>query len=156
MPQAIFLADTSIARNIAFGQQSEQIDMVRVAAAAKTAQLADFVETLPDGYDTVIGERGTRLSGGQRQRLGLARAIYKQAPVLVLDEATSALDDVTEAAVMEALESLSGSGLTILMIAHRLSTVARCDIVARLERGRLVALGTYAEVVGNIPHSGGL
>jgi ABC-type multidrug transport system fused ATPase/permease subunit len=147
VPQTIFLADTSIARNIVFGDPSEQIDHARVAAAVKVAQLEEFVATLPDGYDTVVGERGTRLSGGQRQRLGIARAIYKQAPVLILDEATSALDDATEAAVMQSLETLSGTGLTVVIIAHRLSTVARCDIVARLEKGRLVACGSYAEVV---------
>lgn len=157
VPQAIFLADTSIARNIAFGGPAEPIDTERVVSAARTAQLHEFVETLPEGYGTFVGERGIRLSGGQRQRLGLARAIYKQAPVLILDEATSALDDVTEAAVMESLEALGGKdGRTIIMIAHRLSTVARCDIVARLEKGRLVALGTYSEVVANIPHSGDL
>ena len=153
VPQAIFLADTSIARNIAFGDPSEAIDTARCIAAARTAQLHDFVQTLPQGYDTFVGERGIRLSGGQRQRLGLARAIYKQAPVLVLDEATSALDDVTEAAVMESLEALGDEDRTVVMIAHRLSTVARCDLVARLENGRLVALGTYAEVVGHISHS---
>ena len=155
VPQAIFLADTSVARNIAFGGPAEPVDMDRVVSAARTAQLHEFVETLPEGYDTFVGERGIRLSGGQRQRLGLARAIYKQAPVLILDEATSALDDVTEAAVMESLEALGGKdGRTVIMIAHRLSTVARCDLVARLEKGCLVALGTYSEVVANIPHSG--
>jgi ATP-binding cassette subfamily B protein len=158
VPQAIFLADSSIARNIAFFRgPTEPVDMDRIVSAAKTAQLHEFVETLPDGYDTFVGERGIRLSGGQRQRLGLARAIYKQAPVLILDEATSALDDATEAAVMKSVEALGGrDGRTIIIIAHRLSTVARCDMIARLEQGRLVALGTYSEVVGNISHSANL
>jgi ATP-binding cassette subfamily B protein len=154
VPQSIFLADTSIARNIAFSDPGEPIDMDRAVAAASAAQLHEFVETLPDGYETVIGERGIRLSGGQRQRLGLARAIYKTVPVLILDEATSALDDQTEAAVMRSLESLvRNEGRTILMIAHRLSTVARCDRVVRLEKGRVTSIGSYSEVVDNIPIS---
>ena len=154
VPQSIFLADASIARNIAFSDPGEPIDIQRTGAAARAAQLHQFVETLPEGYETVIGERGIRLSGGQRQRLGLARALYKSAPVLILDEATSALDDETEAAVMESLDALvRKDGLTILMIAHRLSTVARCDKVVRLEKGRVVATGSYSEVVDNIPNS---
>ncbi len=153
VPQAIFLADTTIARNIAFGAPAAAVDMPRVIEAATKAQLHDFVASLPDGYDTPVGERGIRLSGGQRQRLGIARAIYKQAPVLVLDEATSALDDATEGAVMQALDALGEEGRTVIMIAHRLSTVARCDIVVRLENGRLVELGSYDDVVGSTPHS---
>ncbi|HEU5285314.1 MAG TPA: ABC transporter ATP-binding protein, partial [Sphingomicrobium sp.] len=104
VPQSIFLADSSIARNIAFGVPEADIDRERVAAAAAAAQLDAFIESLPGGYDSPVGERGVRLSGGQRQRLGIARAIYKDAPVLVLDEATSALDQDTEAAVMAALD----------------------------------------------------
>jgi ATP-binding cassette subfamily B protein len=153
VPQAIFLADTSVARNIAAGAPSEPMDMALIEAAARTAQLHEFVESLPEGYETLVGERGVRLSGGQRQRLGLARAIYKRAPVLVLDEATSALDDITEAAVMHSLEELGEHGRTVIMIAHRLSTVARCDVVARLEKGRLAEVGSYAEVLGDTPHS---
>jgi ABC-type multidrug transport system fused ATPase/permease subunit len=137
VPQAIFLADTTIAQNIAFGVLPERVDGARVRAAAATAQVHEFVTSLPEGYLTRVGERGIRLSGGQRQRLGIARAIYKGSPVLVLDEATSALDDVTEAAVMEALETLGEEGRTIIVIAHRLSTLARCDLLVRLENGRL-------------------
>jgi ATP-binding cassette subfamily B protein len=137
--QSIFLADTSIARNIAFGRAEHEIDMDRVAEAARRARLADFVETLPNGYETRVGERGIGLSGGQRQRLGLARALYKGAPVLVLDEATSALDQATEAEVLESLGALSDEGLTIVMIAHRLSPVFPCDLVVRLEEGRIVS-----------------
>jgi ABC-type multidrug transport system fused ATPase/permease subunit len=151
VPQAIFLADTNIAQNIAFGVAAELIDHERVRAAAATAQLHAFVVSLPDGYATTVGERGIRLSGGQRQRLGIARAIYKQTPVLVLDEATSALDDVTEAAVMEALEALGDEGRTIIIIAHRLSTLARCGLLVRLDDGRVVLTGSYAEVVGLLP-----
>jgi ABC-type multidrug transport system fused ATPase/permease subunit len=151
VPQAIFLADTSIAQNIAFGVPPELIDQKRVRAAAATAQLDDFVASLPDEYATTVGERGIRLSGGQRQRLGIARAIYKQTPVLVLDEATSALDDVTEAAVMEALEALGDEGRTIVIIAHRLSTLARCGLLVRIDDGRVAITGSYAEVAGLLP-----
>ena len=153
VPQAIFLADASIARNIAFGIAEDAIDLARVTEAAKKAQLDEFIEALPEGYDTHVGERGVRLSGGQRQRLGIARAIYKQAPVLVLDEATSALDDATEAAVMHALDRLGEEGRTIILIAHRMSTVSRADLVVRLEGGRVTELGSYAEVVGGTPQA---
>jgi len=151
VPQAIFLADASIERNIAFGVPADAIDRKRVIDAARKAQLDEFVHALPEGYDTHVGERGVRLSGGQRQRLGIARAIYKEASVLVLDEATSALDDATEAAVMEALDQLGDEGRTIILIAHRLSTVSRADIVVRLDNGRLAELGSYAEVIGGTP-----
>jgi ABC-type multidrug transport system fused ATPase/permease subunit len=124
------------------------IDMRRVTQAAAAAQLDEFIVSLPDGYETSVGERGARLSGGQRQRLGIARAIYKDAPVLVLDEATTALDHDTEVAVIEALDRLGGEGRTVVIIAHRRSTVEHCDLVARLENGRLVELGTFAEVFG--------
>jgi ABC-type multidrug transport system fused ATPase/permease subunit len=153
VPQAIFLADTTIARNIAFGVAEDRVDLARVIEAGKKAQLDEFVDALPDGYQTRVGERGIRLSGGQRQRLGIARAIYKQAPVLVLDEATSALDDATETAVMQALDQLGREGRTIIMIAHRLSTISRADIVVRLDGGELTQLGTYAAVVGGTPQS---
>jgi len=148
VPQAIFLADTTIERNIAFGVPSEQIDHSRVRSAAAAAQLHDFVASLSDGYETSIGERGIRLSGGQRQRLGIARAIYKQSPVLVLDEATSALDEGTEAAVMASLQALGEEGRTTFIIAHRLSTLAHCDLLVRLDEGRVVDSGNYGEVVG--------
>jgi ATP-binding cassette, subfamily B, bacterial PglK len=137
VPQSVFLADTSIQRNIAFGVAPEQIDLARIKRAAATAQLHEFVQSLPDAYDTSVGERGIRLSGGQRQRLGIARAIYKQAPVLVLDEATSALDEATEAAVMDALVKLGEAGRTIIIIAHRLSTLARANRLVQLEGGRM-------------------
>jgi ATP-binding cassette subfamily B protein len=109
-----------------------------VEAAIETAQLADFVAELPHGLATRIGERGVRLSGGQPQRLALARAIYRDKPVLVLDEATSALDDATEEAVLNALDRLQRRGVTIVIIAHRSSTLAGCDLIVRLEAGRTV------------------
>jgi len=134
VPQSIYLADSSIAENIAFGVPRDQIDLARVQQAAAQAQIASFIEASPEGYDSFVGERGIRLSGGQRQRIGMARALYKQARVLVFDEATSALDTDTEAAVMEAIEGLSRD-LTLVMIAHRLSTLSRCDRVIELANG---------------------
>jgi ABC-type multidrug transport system fused ATPase/permease subunit len=141
--QVIFLADASIAANIALGAR---LDMGRTRRAAETAQLTDFIDSLPDGFDTRVGERGARLSGGQRQRLGLARAIYKDAPVLVLDEATSALDEATEAAFLDALDKLSAEGRTIIVVAHRRSTVEGCDLIVRLDHGRLVETGSYEQM----------
>lgn len=135
VPQSIFLADASIADNIAFGVDPAAINHERVRNAAQQAALADFVESLPQGYETRVGERGVRLSGGQRQRIGIARALYKQASVLVFDEATSALDMETETAVMEAIEELPAD-LTVLIIAHRLTTVENCDEIVTLEDGR--------------------
>jgi ABC-type multidrug transport system fused ATPase/permease subunit len=140
VPQSIYLADSSIAENIAFGLPRDQIDIARVHEAAEQAQIACFIESTQEGYDSFVGEMGIRLSGGQRQRVGIARALYKQAPVLVFDEATSALDNVTEEAVMAAVKGLSKQ-LTIVMIAHRLSTVQHCDRVIRLEQGRVVGVG---------------
>lgn len=146
VPQSIFLADTSIARNIAFGVAEPEVELDRVVAAAATAQLDEFITSLPEGYDTMVGERGVRLSGGQRQRLGIARAIYKQVPVLILDEATSALDDETEAAVLATIGNLQRQGRTIVIIAHRLSAVERADTIVRIDKGRVAQCGTFAEV----------
>jgi ATP-binding cassette subfamily B protein len=136
VPQAIYLADDSIAANIAFGVRRGDVDMDRVRACAEAAHVARFVAGLPDGYATFVGERGIRLSGGQRQRIGIARALYKQASVLILDEATSALDDATEAAVIASIAAL-GPDITLLMIAHRRTTLEGCDRIVRVEKGRL-------------------
>ena len=152
VPQSVFLADTTIARNVAFGIEPGDIDDERVRAAATTAQLHDFVESLADGYQTPVGERGIRLSGGQRQRLGIARAIYKQSPVLVLDEATSALDEVTEAAVMDSLSALSEEGRTIIIIAHRKSTLASCEQLLRIENHRAWVTGSDEELAALSRH----
>jgi len=149
VPQSIFLADSTIARNIALGLPDIPPDRKQIMEAAKKAQLHDFVLSLPAGYETTVGERGVRLSGGQRQRLGLARAIYKGAPVMILDEATSALDDETEAAVIASLEALRREGRTIVIVAHRASTIRNCDLVARLDRGRLVEIGRFEEIVSS-------
>lgn len=150
VPQSIYLADTTLAENIAFGIPREFIDMKRVQNAARQAQIADFIESRPEGYDAVVGERGIRLSGGQRQRIGIARALYKQANVLVFDEATSALDNATEQAVMGTIEGLNRD-LTILLIAHRLSTIRRCDNIVEIDRGRVIAQGTYQQLLESSP-----
>ncbi len=152
VPQDIFLTDDTIAANIAFGYGDEERDMDRVREAAEKADVLDFIERLPEGFATKVGERGIRLSAGQKQRIGIARALYKQATVLILDEATSALDDQTEAAVMESVASLDRE-LTVIMIAHRLSTVAVCDTVYRLDGGRIRQSGSYQEVVRGRPEA---
>lgn len=146
VPQTIFLTDSSIAENIAFGVPKEQIDFSRLQKAAEQAQINSFIETSLEGYNTFVGERGVRLSGGQRQRIGIARALYRQANVIVLDEATSALDTSTERAVMKSLEGLSRE-LTLVMIAHRLSTIQRCDRVIRLESGVVTAQGPPDQIL---------
>ena len=146
VPQTIFLTDDTLRRNVAFGLPEIQIDEMAVRRAIKDAQLEEFVAGLPDGLETIVGERGIRLSGGQRQRIGIARALYHDPAVLVLDEATSALDTETEKSVMQAVMALQHSK-TILVVAHRLSTVAHCDRLYRLEHGRVVAEGTPLEVL---------
>ena len=145
IPQHIYLTDDSVAANIAFGISNKSISMEQVIASAKAAHLHDFILELPDGYETTVGERGIRLSGGQRQRMGIARALYHNPDVLVMDEATSALDNITEKAVMEAIQDLSGSK-TIIMIAHRLSTVRNCDKIFLMEKGKIVDEGSYSEL----------
>jgi ABC-type multidrug transport system fused ATPase/permease subunit len=149
VPQSIYLADSSIAENIAFGLPRDQIDMARVRDAAEQAQISGFIESSYQGYDSFVGERGIRLSGGQRQRIGIARALYKKAQILVLDEATSALDTATEQSVMEAIEELSNE-LTIVMIAHRLSTVERCDRVIKLVQGHVLLDGSPQTVFSTL------
>lgn len=136
IPQSIFLTDDTIRRNIAFAVSDKEIDDKKVWDAIEKAQLKEFIEGLPEGIDTEIGERGVRLSGGQRQRIGIARALYNDPEVLVLDEATSALDNDTEKAVMEAINALSGKK-TLIIIAHRLSTIENCDIVFEVKDGQV-------------------
>ena len=136
IPQTIFLSDDTIRRNIAFGIPDEEIDEERVRDAAEKAQLTAFIETLPDGMDTIVGERGARISGGQRQRIGIARALYTDPEVMVLDEATSALDGETETAVMEAIDSLHGTK-TMIIIAHRLTTIRNADLIYEVENGQV-------------------
>lgn len=148
VPQHIFLSDSSFASNIAVGLPRDQIDYESVYIAAKQARISDMIETSAEGYETVVGERGVSLSGGQRQRIGIARALYKKAKLLVLDEATSALDNQTEAEVMEAIESLDHD-LTVIIIAHRLSTVRNCDVIYILNQGRIDGYGTYNDLVAS-------
>jgi ABC-type multidrug transport system fused ATPase/permease subunit len=146
IPQTIFLMDDSLRRNIAIGIADNEIDEVAVREALKSAQLEGFVASLPEGLDTVVGERGVRLSGGQRQRIGIARALYHRPSVLVLDEATSSLDTETEHEVMKAVQALQGDK-TVIIVAHRLSTVEYCDRLYRLDAGRIVDEGTFDEVM---------
>ncbi|BAQ64493.1 ABC transporter ATP-binding protein [Geminocystis sp. NIES-3709] len=146
VPQSIFLSDGSIAENIAFGISHDRIDLEQVRKASRLAQIDEFIEGLPAKYDTYVGERGIRLSGGQRQRIGIARALYGNASVIVFDEATSALDNATEREVMAAIESLSHQ-FTIILIAHRLSTVEKCDCIFELREGKLINQGNYLSLM---------
>lgn len=145
VPQSIYLSDSTIAQNIAFGVPIDQIDIERVKFAAKQAQLDDFIENGPEGYNAFVGERGVRLSGGQRQRIGIARALYKHANLLIFDEATSALDDKTESDVMQTIGGLS-KDFTMIIIAHRLSTLRDCDIIIKLEYG-CIKQYTYSQII---------
>ncbi len=151
VPQHIYLADDTISRNIAFGVPDEEIDLGAVEQAARVANLHNFiVDELPNGYKTLIGERGVRLSGGQRQRIGIARALYHNPDVLILDEATSALDGITEEAVLQAIENVTQTK-TVIMIAHRLSTVRDCDVIYLLDKGHIVAHDTYDGLIQSNP-----
>lgn len=136
IPQSIYLVDEPIRNNIAFGIADDEIDDNRIWQVLEEAQLKEFIQTLPEGLDTTIGDRGVRLSGGQRQRLGIARALYHNPEILVFDEATSALDNETEAAVMEAINSFHGKK-TMVIIAHRLNTIEKCDIIYKVESGKI-------------------
>lgn len=146
IPQSIYLADNTIKSNIAFGIPDTEIDEDKVWSALSLAQLKDFVRSLPNGLETVIGEHGTLLSGGQRQRIGNARAIYHEPKVLIMDEATAALDNETERAFMEGIDGLRNEK-TILLIAHRLSTVKNCDVIFFLKNGQLIAQGKFNELI---------
>jgi len=148
VPQSIFLADMSVAENIAFGVPRQLIDMQRVREAASQAQISELIESWPQKYDTYVGERGVRMSGGQRQRVGIARALYKQADVVIFDEATSALDDDTERAVIAAINGLSRK-ITILMVAHRISTLRECDRIVKMEDGKIASEMTYAQLMSS-------
>jgi len=146
VPQNIYLADTTLAENIAFGVPTELIEMDRVKKAAEQAQIAEFIESRPLGYQAFLGERGVQLSGGQRQRIGIARALYKKASILVFDEATSALDTTTEQSVMQAIGKLD-SHITVLLIAHRLTTLQHCDFVVEMANGRIIEQGSYQQML---------
>ena len=148
IPQFIFLADDTIKNNIAFGIDEADINEDQINVAIALAQLESFITELPQGLDTVVGERGVRLSGGQRQRIGIARALYHDPQVLIMDEATSSLDTHTERGVIKSIEKLKGDR-TILVIAHRLSTVKNCDNLYYVKNGKIADQGTYADLLEN-------
>ncbi len=142
VPQQITLTDSTIASNIALGVEESEIDMDAVRKAARIANIEEFIESLPDGYDAQVGERGVRISGGQKQRIGIARALYHDPSILILDEATSALDGTTENAIIDALSELMHQK-TIFIIAHRLSTLKFCDEIYMVKEGQVLSQGTY-------------
>ena len=145
--QNTYLSDSTIEENIAFGISKDKINHQRVKKVAQQAQISELIEQWKDGYQTFVGERGVRISGGQRQRIGIARALYKKADVLIFDEATSALDNETETKVMKAIEDLSEKGVTVLIIAHRLSTLQFCDKIVKLDSNHVIYTGTYKEII---------
>ena len=146
VPQSVVLVDSSLRANIAFGVPESEVNEESIKIAIKSAQIDEFIASLPDGLDTQVGERGVRLSGGQLQRIGIARALYHNPPILVLDEATSALDSATEKEVMQAVNALHRNK-TILIIAHRLSTVMQCDVLCAIEDGKIMAQGAPQDVL---------
>jgi HlyD family secretion protein len=146
VPQIIFLSEGTIAENVAFGIPTKDINHAQVNKALSLAHLGELVESLHKGVHTKVGERGVQLSGGQRQRIGIARALYHEADVLVFDEATSALDGITEKLIMDAIHDFSGQK-TIIMIAHRLKTVQKCDVIFFIEQGQLTAQGRYEQLI---------
>jgi ABC-type multidrug transport system fused ATPase/permease subunit len=145
VPQDVFLLNDTLSANIAFGVSAERVDRARIDEVMAMSQLDGLLAELPEGLETVVGERGVRLSGGQRQRIGLARALYRRPSVLVLDEATSALDNLTEHEIAATLGRLQGS-MTILIVAHRLSTVRHADTLVFLKDGRIEAEGGFEQV----------
>lgn len=146
VPQSIFLADMTIAENIAFGVDKNKINKERIKQVCKQAQLDEFVENLPNKYNSIVGEQGIWLSGGQRQRIGIARALYKDSNILILDEATSALDSLTESHIMDSIRGLSEK-LTVFIIAHRISTIKDCDIIIVMENGTVSTMGSYESLI---------
>ncbi|MGA1332665.1 MAG: ABC transporter ATP-binding protein [Ilumatobacteraceae bacterium] len=149
VPQQVYLMDTTIRRNVAFGLPESVIDDSQVEHALRQAYLLDFVQSLPKGWNTEVGERGVRLSGGQRQRLGIARALYSNPEVIVLDEATSALDSATEREIVESFREIADDK-TLIVVAHRTSTLRYCNRLIRLEGGKIVQEGSFDEVVGSL------
>jgi len=152
VPQSIYLTDDTVAHNIALGVQDDKIDLQRIESAARIANIHHFISNdLQDGYQTVVGDRGIRLSGGQKQRIGIARALYHDPDVLVLDEATSSLDMITENAILDAIHQLSRQK-TIIIIAHRLTTLTECDVIHVLHEGEILSSGTYPQLIESCSH----
>ncbi len=143
------MTDDTLRRNIAFGLYDEEINEQAILRVIESAQLGEFIKTLPEGLETIVGERGVRLSGGQRQRIAIARALYNDPAVLVMDEATSSLDIDTEKSVMDAVRCLQ-KDKTIIIIAHRLSTVAQCDKIIRVKDGRIIEVGESNAVLDKV------
>ncbi len=150
VPQAIFLLDASVKENVAFGEDLEDIDLTRVKEACRLAQIDELIESRSDQYDEIIGENGLKLSGGQRQRVGLARALYQDSSLIILDEATSALDNKTEKAVMQTISDIQGDR-TMLIIAHRLDTIKKADLIYEIQDGEIVAQGSFEELIERSP-----
>lgn len=146
VPQSIFLVDDSITANIAFGVPTSEIDYQAVFQSAKIANLEEVIKGLPNGYETIVGDKGIRLSGGQRQRIGIARALYRNPKILILDEATSALDNETESKVLESIKRQS-EGVTIIMVAHRLSTIRECNQICLISKGKVLAIGQHEDLL---------
>lgn len=151
VPQTLYLGDCSIKSNIAFGLEEADIDQDKIISACKQAQLLDFVLTLPEGLETIVGEKGVQLSGGQKQRIAIARALYRDPKILVLDEATSSLDGLTEKKIMESIYKLA-SDITVLIIAHRLNTVKECDMIYYMHEGKIIDQGDYDRLMHSNPH----
>lgn len=150
IPQDIYLLDDTLARNIALGYEDQDIDFDHLRAVMEMCRLGEFVQSLPEGIHTMVGERGARLSGGQRQRVGIARALFRRPAVLVLDEATSALDSETEHDISDSIRMLAGQK-TVILIAHRLSTIHHCDQIALMDDGHIVAVGCYDQLARDNP-----
>ena len=146
VPQSIFLVDATIGENIAFGVPHDQIDFDRVRKAAQQAQIAEFIESRPEAYNAIVGERGIRLSGGQRQRIGIARALYKQASVLIFDEATSALDIYNENKILKEIYE-NKKDKTLIIISHRNNTVKYCDSIYVMEGGKIIDNGPFEQII---------
>ena len=149
IPQNIFIIDDTIARNVALGVPDDKIDFNMLDNAINQSQLAELINQMPDGLNTILGEDGVQLSGGQRQRVALARAFYHNRDILVMDEATSALDNETESEIVEEIKSLKGNK-TLIVIAHRLSTVKHCDYIYKIEKGKITKSGSYQSVIGDV------
>jgi ABC-type multidrug transport system fused ATPase/permease subunit len=149
VPQSIYLMDDTIKKNIAFGLREDDIDDNSIKQAVDEASLSEFLKSLPNGLDTIVGEKGIRISGGQLQRIGIARALYKDPEILILDEATSSLDQATEKKIMDSVHFLKGEK-TLIIVTHRLSTIDRCDKIFFINKGKIVKQGTPEEVLKNI------